>query len=54
MLSKETREREIKLNNLLRELSNEAIDESQCEEIANRFKDIYRGGFRHRYSVFHP
>lgn len=54
MLSEQTREREAKLIDLLKELSNEAIDENKCEEISNRFKEIYRGGFRHRYSVFHP
>lgn len=54
MLSEQTREREAALVNLLKELSNEAIDEYQCEEIAERFKNIYSGGFRHRYSVFHP
>lgn len=54
MLSEQTREREAKLKALLTELSNEAIDECQCEAIAERFKNIYSGGFRHRYSVFHP
>lgn len=54
MLSEQTREREAKLINLLKELSNEAIDEGKYEEITSRFADIYKGGFRHRYSVFHP
>lgn len=54
MLSEQTRERETKLIDLLKELSNEAIDENRCEEISNRFREIYRGGFRHRYSAFHP
>lgn len=54
MLSEQTREREAALVNLLKELSNGAIDECQCEAIAERFKNIYSGGFRHRYSVFHP
>ena len=54
MLSEQTRERETQLKNLLRELSNEAIDEEKCEAITSRFAAIYEGGFRHRYSVFHP
>ena len=54
MLSEQTREREAKLIDLLKELSNEAIDENRCEEISSRFREIYRGGFRHRYSAFHP
>lgn len=54
MTSEEIRERETKLTNLLRELSNEAIDARKCEEITRRFVGIYGGDFRHRYSVFHP
>ncbi|MGO5029671.1 hypothetical protein [Candidatus Agathobaculum pullicola] len=42
MLSEQTREREAKLINLLKELSNEAIDEDQCEEMAHRFKEMNR------------
>lgn len=54
MLSEQTRERENQLKDLIRELSNKAIDEESCEEITRRFAAIYEGGFRHRYSVFHP
>lgn len=54
MLSEQTRARETKLVALLRELSNEAIDDEKCEEVTRRFVDIYNGGFRHRYSLFHP
>ena len=54
MLSEQTRARETKLIALLRELSNEAIDDEKCEELTHRFVDIYDGGFRHRYSVLHP
>lgn len=54
MLSEQTRARETKLIALLRELSNEAIDDEKCEALTHRFVDIYDGGFRHRYSVLHP
>lgn len=54
MLSEQTRARETKLIALLRELSNDAIDDEKCEEITHRFVDIYDGGFRHRYSILHP
>lgn len=54
MRSEDIRRHQNELNDLVRELSNATIGEEDCEVYLNRFAQIYRDGFHHQYSAFHP
>lgn len=54
MRSEDIRRHQNELNALVRELSNATIGEEDCEVYLNRFAQIYRDGFHHQYSAFHP
>lgn len=54
MRSEDIRRHQNELNDLVRELSNTAIREEDCEAYLQKFAQIYRDGFHHQYSAFHP
>lgn len=54
MLLDETRRRQNELNQLLKEMALSCMDENEICTTATKLKNLYTGGFRHKYSEFFP